>query len=392
MDKNDFLPFSKPTLSDAAIAEVVDCLKSGWITTGPRAQKFEEILKAYLQAPHALALSTATAGLHLSLLGLNFKPGDEVIVPALTFVASLNTIVQAGARPVVVDIDPKTYNIDPQLLESAITPRTRAIMPVHFAGLSVELDAVYALAEKYQLRVIEDAAQAIGTCYKKQKIGSFGDTQIFSFHPNKNMTTGEGGCVTTRDEDLAKFVSAMRFHGIDRNAFNRFSKNGSQHYNVIGAGFKYNMMDMQAALGIHQIPELEGFNQKRKYLAQRYHRLLSEFEEWILPIDPDHPDAQGHAWHLYAPLLNTDLTEKRGITRDSFMEKMKLEHHIGIGLHYDPPYLYDFYQKKYGYKPGDFKHAEFVCSRIMSLPLFPLMTESDQDRVIQAMKNIFGRN
>jgi len=391
MEQNDFLPFSKPTISDAAIQEVVDCLKSGWITTGPRVQKLEDMLKAYLHSPHALTLTTATAGLHLSLLGCHFNPGDEVIVPAMTFVASLNTIVQAGAKPVVVDINPKTYNIDIDLIEKNITPNTKAIMPVHFAGLSVDLDAIYSLAKKHQLRVIEDAAQAIGTKYKNQLIGSFGDTQIFSFHPNKNITTGEGGCVTTRDEKLAKYISCMRFHGIDRNAFNRFSKQGSQHYDVIEAGYKYNMLDMQAALGIHQLPELEKFNAKRKQLAQRYHELLSGWEEWILPVDPNHPDSDGHAWHLYTPLLNLDVTQKKGITRDVFMDKMKLEHNIGIGLHYDPPYLYDFYKKKYGFKKGDFQHADFVSERIMSLPLFPLMTEQNQDRVIHAMKIIFGR-
>jgi len=382
----DFLPFSKPDLSDAAINEVIACLKSGWITTGPRTKKFEEMLADYLGAPHALALTSGTAGLHLSLLALNLKRDEEVIVPAMTFVGTLNTVIIAGGKPVVVDVDPNTYNIDPVAIEKAITPKTRAIMPVHLAGLSADLDAIYTLAKKYNLRVIEDAAQAIGTRYKNKLIGSFGDTQIFSFHPNKNITTGEGGCVTTRDPELAKQISIMRFHGIDRDAFNRFSKEGSQHYDVIAPGFKYNMLDMQAALGIHQLPELEKFNAARKKLAQRYYALLHHWPEWTLPPDPE--TCEGHAWHLYAPLLNI---EKAGMTRDEFIHKMKHEHNIGIGLHYDPPHLYQYYQKNFGYKKNDFPHAEKIGERIMSLPLFPLMTESDQDRVINAMKIMFNR-
>jgi dTDP-4-amino-4,6-dideoxygalactose transaminase len=383
MSDNTFLLFSRPMISEAAISEVVECLKSGWITTGPRTKKFEEMLKDYLQAPHALALTTATAGLHLSMMGLKLKPGDEVIVPAMTFVASLNTVVQGGGKPVVVDVDLETYNIDPHAIEKAITPKTRAIMPVHFAGLSADLDAIYNLADKHHLRVIEDAAQAIGTTYQGKRIGSFGDTQVFSFHPNKNITTGEGGCVTTRDEALAKYISIMRFHGIDREAFNRFSKDGSQHYDVVAPGFKYNMLDIQAALGIHQLPELDFFNAQRKRLAQRYHDILSDWPEWTLPPDPK--TAEGHAWHLYAPLLNP---EKSGMTRDIFIDRMKHEHHIGIGLHYDPPYLYSFYRNNYGYKPGDFPQAETIGNRIMSLPLFPSMTDEDHDRVIDAMKKV----
>ena len=389
-----FYRFPRPDISEAAIKEVVDCLKSGWITTGPRAKKFEEMLKQYIQAPYVLTLTSGTAALQLCLMGFSLSAGDEVIVPAMTFAASLNTVVQAGAKPVIVDIDPVTYNIDINLIEKAITSKTRAIMPVHFAGYAAELYPIYALAEKYNLRVLEDAAQAIGTKYKNKLIGSFGDTQIFSFHPNKNITTGEGGCVATRDNALSIYISAMRFHGIDRQAFDRFSKEGSQHYDIIGPGYKYNMLDIQAALGIHQLPELETFNAKRKKLAQRYYDILKDWEEWILPPDPSAEKSQGHSWHLYAPLLNTEKNQHigKGITRDDFIYKMKHEYNIGIGLHYNPPpHLFSFYQKNYGYKLGDFPQAESIAMRIMSLPLFPLMTESEQDRVISAMKKIFGR-
>jgi dTDP-4-amino-4,6-dideoxygalactose transaminase len=381
-----FLPFSRPTLSEAAIQEVVDCLKSGWITTGPRTEKFEKMLSDYLNNPNVFALTSGTAALHLCLLGLNLKSTDEVIAPAMTFVSTFNTIVIAGGKPVLVDIDPSTYNIDVSKLEQAITKNTKAIMPVHLTGLAADLDPIYNLAKKYNLRVIEDAAQAIGTKYKNKLIGSFGDTQIFSFHPNKNITTGEGGCVATSDPELAKFIKVMRFHGIDRDAFNRFSKEGSQHYDVIAPGFKYNMLDMQAAIGIHQLPELDHFNKARKKLAQRYYDLLHDWPEWTLPPNPATSD--GHSWHLYAPLINP---EKAKMSRDEFMDVMKHEYNIGIGLHYDAPYLYTYYMKNHGFTSNQFPHAKNIGERIMSLPLFPLMTEDEQDRVIDAMKKIFGR-
>ena len=234
--KEDFLPFSRPSISREAIDEVVACLESGWITTGPRVKKFEDDLKAYVSAPHALTLSSATAGLHLVLTALELKPGDEVITTPMTFAATLNTIVLAGGKPVLVDVDPGTYNIDINRIEQVITSRTRAIMPVHFAGLPADLDPLYAIAKKHGLRVVEDAAHAIGTEYKGRRIGSFGDVQVFSFHPNKNMTTGEGGCVVTRDNKMAEAVALLRFHGMDREAWNRFGKKGSQHYEIITPG------------------------------------------------------------------------------------------------------------------------------------------------------------
>ncbi|WP_297373882.1 DegT/DnrJ/EryC1/StrS aminotransferase family protein, partial [Acidiferrobacter sp.] len=240
--EGEFLPFSRPTLSEEAIAEVVACLRSGWITTGPRVKRFEEDLKVYTGAPFALALSSATAGLHLALAALHLAPGEEVITSPMTFAATLNTIVIAGGRPVLVDVEADGYNIDVSRIEAAITPRTRAIVPVHFAGVPVDLDPLYALAARHGLRVIEDAAHAIGTEYKNRRIGAFGDTQVFSFHPNKNITTGEGGAVMTSDEGLAAHVALARFHGMDREAWNRFGKQGTAHYEIVAPGFKYNMM------------------------------------------------------------------------------------------------------------------------------------------------------
>jgi len=385
-DTNEaFLPFSRPSISQAAIDEVVACLKSGWITTGPRVKQFEEDLKAYVGAPYVLALTSATAGLHLALVALDLKAGDEVITTPMTFAATLNTIVLAGGKPVLVDVEPRTYNMDVAKIEKAVTKRTRAIMPVHFAGLPVDLDPLYAIAKKHNLRVIEDAAHAIGTEYKGKRIGSFGDIQVFSFHPNKNMTTGEGGCVVTRDEKLASDVALLRFHGMDREAWNRFGKKGNQHYEIIAPGYKYNMMDIQAALGLHQLKQLDGFIRRRTELTLRYHRLLKDWPQWTLTAAPTYSHL--HACHLYTPLINPEVAK---MDRDAFMQGMK-ERNIGTGLHYRAVHLYPYYREHFGFKRGDFPTAETISDRIVSLPLFPAMTDADQDRVLAAMADLFGR-
>jgi dTDP-4-amino-4,6-dideoxygalactose transaminase len=381
----EFLPFSRPSISQAAIDEVVTCLKSGWITTGPRVKQFEEDLKTYLGAPHVLTLTSATAGLHLVLVALNLKPGDEVITTPMTFAATLNTIVLAGGRPVLVDVEPGTYNIDVTKIEKAVTKRTRAIMPVHFAGLPVDLDPLYDIAKKHNLRVIEDAAHAIGTEYKGRRIGSFGDVQVFSFHPNKNMTTGEGGCVATRDEKLASDVALLRFHGMDREAWNRFGKKGSQHYEIITPGYKYNMMDIQAALGLHQLKQLDSFIKRRTGIALRYQKVLAEWPQWTITGAPAYQHL--HAWHLYTPLINPGAAK---MDRDAFMQGMK-ERNIGTGLHYRAVHLYPYYRDTFGFKRGDFPNAETISDRIVSLPLFPAMIDADQDRVLAAMEDLFRK-
>lgn len=380
---DEFLPFSRPTISQNAIDDVVACLKSGWITTGPRVAQFTEDLKDYFKAPYVLPIMSATAGLHLALLAMNLEPGDEVITTPLTFAATLNTIVLAGGKPVLVDIDPRTLNMDMNMLEDAINENTRVIMPVHFAGLPVDLDPLYELANRHGLRVIEDAAHAIASDYKGKRLGSFGDTQVFSFHPNKNMTTGEGGCVVTRDQELAEQIARLRFHGIDRQAWNRFAKSGSQDYEIVMPGFKYNMMDIQAAIGIHQLKELDGFIKRRLELAERYHEALSDWAQWTLPSKPDYDHY--HSWHLYTPLINEDVA---GMNRDQFMAEMK-EHNVGTGLHYRAVHLYPYYRQAFDFNPGDFPHAEDACERIVSLPLFPLMTDANHDRVLDVMYKVF---
>jgi dTDP-4-amino-4,6-dideoxygalactose transaminase len=411
-----FLPFAKPCISEAAIEEVAACLRSGWITTGPRVQKFEELLTAYHGGRRALCLSSATAGLQLALLALKLEDGDEVITTPMTFVATLNTIVQAGGKPVLVDIDPATLNIDVTKIEAAITPRTRVLMPVHFTGLAVDLDPIYALAAKHNLRVVEDCAQAIGTQYKGKRLGSFGDIQVMSFHPNKNITTGEGGAVITDDKEVIQTIERLRFHGIDRNAFNRFAKSGSQEYDVVAPGFKYNMMDMQAALGIHQLPELDGFIARRTQLARQYFDALSGWPELRLPVAPK--DSPGHAWHLFTPRLtspsplegaargggvsSTDSTLKtpplpnpppqgvRELDRDGLINAMKAEN-IGLGLHYQSAHVFSWYKEHYGWKPGDFPHALAAGQTIFSLPLFPTLTDAEQLRVIKTLEKVLKR-
>jgi len=379
----EFLPFSRPSISRDAIDEVVACLESGWITTGPRVAQFTENLKEYLGAPYVLPLTSATAGLHLALLAMDLQPGDEVITTPLTFAATLNVIVLSGAKPVLIDIDPLTFNMDLNQLEEAITERTRVIMPVHFAGLPVDLDVLYHIANAHGLRVLEDAAHAIGTEYKDKRIGSFGDTQVFSFHPNKNITTGEGGCIATRDPELARHIGLLRFHGMDREAWNRFGKTGNQDYEIVMPGFKYNMMDIQAALGLHQLKELEAFINRRAELAHRYHEALADWPQWTLPSRPAF--SHRHAWHLYTPLLNEHAAN---CTRDEFMQKMK-EKNIGTGLHYRAVHLYPYYRDQFGFAQGDFPYAENACERIVSLPLFPSMTDAEHDRVLDVMYSVF---
>lgn len=380
----EFLPFSRPSISQGAIDDVVECLKSGWIATGPRVLKFTETLQAYFNTTATLPLMSATSGLHLSLLAMNLEPGAEVITTPLTFAATLNTIVLAGGKPVLIDIDPQTLNMDLNQLEDAINERTRVIMPVHFAGLPLDLDKLYDIAHRYGLRVLEDAAHAMGAEYKGKRIGSFGDTQVFSFHPTKNITTGEGGCVTTRDQQLADQIARLRFHGIDRQAFNRYGKGGTQDYEVVMPGFKSNMTDIQAAIGIHQVKELDSFIARRTELAMRYQEALSDWMQWSLPQSPGYDHV--HSWHIYTPLINEDVA---GMNRDEFMVAMK-ERNIGTGLHYRAVHLYPYYRQAHGFKNGDFPHAEDVCERIVSLPLFPSMTDAEHDKVLDVMYDIFN--
>lgn len=382
MSRDTFLPFARPTITEDEIQEVRACLESGWLATGPRVQRFEEDLGSFFNQSQVIATTSATAGLHISLLSLDLKPGDEVITTTMTWISTLNTIEHAGGKPVLVDMDPKTYNMDLNQVEQAITPKTRAIVPVHYSGAPVDLDRLYGLADQHNLQIIEDCAHAMGAEYKGKRLGSFGHTQVFSFHPNKNMTTGEGGCVVVHDTDRYQRIKRLRFHGINKDAFNRYAKDGSPFFDVVEPGFKFNMTDIQASLGIHQLKALHQFNERRRQIVARYQEAFKAWDELTCPSVPEYDHT--HVWHLYIPLLNLD---KSPVTRDELMARMK-EKNIGLGFHYQAAHLYTHYEKTYGYKTGDFPHAEDYAHRAMSLPLFPSMTERDQEDVIEAFDQI----
>jgi dTDP-4-amino-4,6-dideoxygalactose transaminase len=380
-----FLPFSIPTIEDDEINEVVDSLKSGWITTGPKVKLFEEAFKAYVEAPYAVSLNSATAGLHVALLALGIGPGDEVITTPMTFAATINMIVRVGASPVFVDIEPGTLNMDTAAIRGKITGRTRAILPVHFAGQPCDLDVIFKVAADYGLAVLEDAAHAVGTEYKGSKIGSLDSISVFSFHPIKNITTGEGGMFCTRDERLAEEVALLKFHGMSREAWKRYSAQGTPNYDIVLPGFKYNMLDIQAALGIHQLRKLDGFIERRREIAEFYNRAFAEVEEVITPALV--PYGHRHAWHLYTPLIRI---ERLAIDRDGFMTELKKEN-IGTGLHFKAIHHHPYYRETLDIAAGELPNADYASDRILSLPLFPKMTLDDARDVVEAVKKVIVR-
>ncbi len=372
-----FIPFAKPSIDDATIAEVISTLSSGWITTGPRVQAFEDALKIYCDAPFAQTVTSGTAGLHLALLACDIGPGDEVITTPFTFAATANTIELVGAKPIFVDID-STLNMDLSKIEAAITSNTKAILPVHFAGQPLNCNQLYDIAKQHRLRVIEDCAHAIGATFSDKKLGSFGDIQVFSFHPNKNMTTGEGGLITSRDQKFADRISRLRFHGIDREVWNRFTAKGSQHYDVTEPGFKYNMMDLQAAIGLHQLPKLDGFIEARTQWANHYKAALKDIPGLTWPTELH---VGKHAWHLLIAFITSN-----DLTRDDFMQRLK-EKGVGTGLHYQAIHRFSYYQEKYGLKEGDFPEAEWAADHVVSLPLYPHLDQTSFDRIIETIQN-----
>jgi len=380
--RSAFLPFARPALGEEEIAEVVDTLKSGWITTGPKVERFTAAFADYVGGRYAVPVSSATAGLHVALLALGVGPGDEVVTTPMTFVATLNTIVHCGAVPVLADIDAATLNVRVEEIERKITKKTRVILPVHFVGQPADLDPILELAAARGLAVLEDAAHAVGAEYKGRRIGSFPTTSVFSFHPNKNMTTGEGGMIVTEDEEVYEKASLLKFHGMDKESWKRFAKAGSPRYDVAVPGYKYNMMDIQAALGLHQLPRLPGFLAERERLAGRYEELLRGVTGLILPQRVPYPIR--HAWHLYTPLVDVDRLK---ISRDRFMEELKARN-IGTGLHYTAAHEFSYYASRFGWKPEDYPEAHFVSERIVSLPFFPGLMEADQRDVADAIRSL----
>ena len=380
MTKN-FLPFALPEIGEEEIAEVVSALRSGWVTTGPKAKQFESDFAAYLGGGvEAIAVNSATAGLHLGLEAMGIGPGDEVLTTTHTFTATAEVIRYLGADPVFVDVDVATLCIDVDAVARAITPRTKAIIPVHFAGRSADMTRLLALAKQHGLKVMEDAAHALPTTCDGRLIGTLdSDVTVFSFYANKTITTGEGGMLVTRDPELAKRARVMRLHGINRDAFDRFtSKAPSWYYEIVAPGFKYNMTDIAASLGIHQLKKANAFQQKRAQLAALYDEALA-----VLPIiRPPHAAAGDvHAWHLYVIQLGSEVK----VSRDAFIERM-YEQGIGCSVHYIPLHLHPYWRDTYGLKPEMFPNSQRIYDRCLSLPLYTKMTDADVDRVVAAVK------
>ncbi|TAN44935.1 MAG: DegT/DnrJ/EryC1/StrS aminotransferase family protein [Nitrospirae bacterium] len=383
--RKEFLPFSLPTIGQEEIDEVVESLRSGWLTTGPKVIKFQEKFKSYIGCRNAVALNSGTAGLHVALLSMDLRPGDEVITTPLTFTATANTILHAGGRVVFADIDMDTLNVDIDAVKAAITPSTKAVIPVHFAGLPCDMDAFIAYCRRKGILIIEDAAHAVGSEYKGIKIGSIGDITVFSFHPTKGMTTGEGGMITFSDDGLKDRFELLGFHGIERSVGAVRSVPSVADYDIKMPGFKYNMLDIQAAIGLHQIDRLNAFIKKRTLLAELYRERLERIEELILPKLPAYDLV--HSWHIFTPLLKI---EDLNIDRHSFISELR-GHGIGAAYHYKALHLHSFY-RTLGFRPGQFPKAEYVSDRILSLPLFPNMTERDIDDVSLAVENIIAKN
>ena len=382
MNQTSYIPFNLPSIGEEEIAEVVATLRSGWLTTGPRTEQFEREFSAYVHSPHALAVNSCTAGLHLALAALDVGEGDEVITTPLTFCATVNTILHVGATAVLADIRPDG-NIDPEAIERQITERTRAIVPVHIGGLPCEMDAIWELARRHDLLVVEDAAHAIGSHYKGMPIGAgtpsegrCSDAVAFSFYATKNLTTGEGGMVTTHQKALLEKMRVLCLHGISKDAWNRYSEKGNWYYEVVECGFKYNLSDIQSAIGIHQLRRQERFIEARETQAQLYNELLADVEELELP--PQNPSSR-HSWHLYALRLKTELLR---IDRSEFIQQLRSKG-VGASVHFIPIPLHPCYVSYPSLSSQNCPKAMELYPRLVSLPLYPAMTE-DQVRLVAA--------
>jgi dTDP-4-amino-4,6-dideoxygalactose transaminase len=382
--RKEFLSYNPPTIGDAERSAVMETLCSPWVTTGPKTVAFEAELKAYLQAPAVVALNSCTAGLHVGLVALGIGHGDEVIVPAMTFCATANVVEHVGAKPILVDVCPDTLTISPEAVRSAITPRTKVILPVHYAGHPVHLDELDELAEQHGLAILEDAAHAISARYKGRLIGSRSNLAAFSFYATKNLTTVEGGCLTG-EQSLIDRSRTIGHHGMNRDAWKRFDRSGSWYYEVVQPGFKYNMTDMQAAIGLVQLKRIETFQQRRREVVARYEAGLGDLAALELPVE--RPWALS-SWHLYVVRLRP---EQLRIDRNRVIEELS-NRNIGTSVHYLPVHMHPFYRDKYGYQPEDNPVAADAYSRMLSLPLHAGLADGDVDDVIQAMREIVLSN
>lgn len=377
--KDRFLVFGAPAIEDAEIQEVVATMKTGWLGTGPKVMRFENEFKAYKGSPYSVAVNSCTAALHLSILAAGLKPGDEVITTPMTFCATVNAIVHAGATPVLADVDPLTMNIDPAKVEAKITSKTKAILPVHFAGRPCDMDALCGIAERHNLKLIEDCAHAIETEYKGRKAGTFGDFGCFSFYVTKNITTGEGGMILARRQEDADRLKILGLHGMSKDAWKRFSDSGYKHYQVVEVGFKYNMMDLQAAIGIHQLQRVAPYWQRREQIWQRYNQAFADLPITV-PADPE-PETI-HGYHLYTILVDE---ASSGISRDAFLGAMTAEN-IGIGVHYQSLPEHIYYQERFGWLPEHYPNAMRIGQQTVSLPISAKLTDADVEDVIAGVK------
>lgn len=383
--RKEFLAFCRPTIQRDEIEEVVASLESGWITTGPKVARLEEDFMQWSGGQEAIAVNSATAGLHLALATLDLKPGEEVITSPITWPSTVNNIEICNGVTVFADVDRQTLQILPESVESAVTGRTRAVIPVHFAGAPCDLAPLRDICRRHNLDLIEDAAHAVGTMYGEELVGSKSEVAVFSFHPIKNMTTGEGGMILCSDSERSRRMRRLRFHGISRDAWKRYAKGGLPQYEVIEPGYKYNMLDIQAAIGIHQFRKLDSFNRRRKELAENYFKLLEDVPEIMPLLPPDYPHR--HAWHLFVVRLDTDAVS---IDRDELLLRLQ-EKNIGTGLHFPAVHLQKYYREKYGFRRGMFPNAEWNSDRLFSLPLYPLLEEEDQEYVVRCLKVIIEK-
>lgn len=376
-----FLPFHRALIEAEETAAVMEVLQSGWLTTGPRVKQFEAAFAKFVGASHAVAVSSCTAALHLALHAIGLQQDDEVILPTMTFASSGETILYFGAKPVLVDCAPDSFHMDASLIERAITPRTKAILPVHYSGFASELDSIMDIAGRHNLKVIEDAAHSLPSRFKGKTIGTIGDISCFSFYATKTVTTGEGGMVTTENPDYADRIRILSLHGISRDAWKRYSAEGSWRYDIEDVGYKYNLTDLQAAIGIAQLQKCESMLARRAALASRYSDSLCASDAYITPSVPAHVE---HAWHLYVLQVNEAALT---VTRDRVIEELR-QRGIGSSVHFIPLHLHPLYQQRLGYQTGQFPNAERSFSAAISLPLFPGLTFHEQDRVIEALHDV----
>ncbi|MEE9269156.1 MAG: DegT/DnrJ/EryC1/StrS family aminotransferase [Candidatus Krumholzibacteria bacterium] len=379
-----FLIFGAPAIEEDEVQEVVASIRSGWLGTGPKVARFVEDFKSYIGAEHAAAVNSGTAAMHLAMIAAQLDRGDEVITTAMTFCSTVNAIIHAGATPVLADCDRGTMNIDPARIEEKITPRTRAVMPVHFAGRACDMDAIIDIAARHNLKVIGDCAHAIETEYKGRKVGTIGEFACYSFYVTKNVITGEGGMVLTRREEDAARIRTLALHGMSKDAWKRFSDEGYVHYYVYEAGFKYNLMDIQAAIGIHHLKRVEKYWKRREEIWKRYDKAFADMPIGTpLPAEPD----TRHAHHLYTIMVDK---KRSGITRDEFLNAIQA-HNIGVGVHYLSIPEHPYYKKTFGWKPAEYPNASRVGRETVSLPLSAKLTDGDVDDVVEAVGRVLHR-